>query len=64
MGCRDWFCISVETNAELDAALQKARSLPGASYIEIRLGSEKLLPALFPEELERLYQVPTPKSVP
>jgi len=46
MGCRDWFCTSVDTNAELDAALKKARTLPGASYIQIQLGSEKLLSAL------------------
>jgi indolepyruvate decarboxylase len=64
MGCRDWFCTSVETNAELDAALKKARTLPGASYIEIQLGCEKLLPALSPEELERFYQVPPPKAAP
>jgi indolepyruvate decarboxylase len=64
MGCRDWFCASVETNAELDAALKKARTLPGASYIEIQLGSEKLLPALSQEELERFYQVQTPKAAP
>ena len=62
MGCRDWFCVSVETNAELDAALKKARTLPGASYIEVQLGSEKLLPALPPEALERLYQVKAPKT--
>jgi indolepyruvate decarboxylase len=64
MGCRDWFCVSVETNAELDAALKKARTLPGASYIEVQLGSEKLLPALPPEALERLYQVKAPKTAP
>jgi len=46
MGCRDWFCTSVDANAELDAALKKARMLPGASYIEIQLGSEKWLSAL------------------
>ena len=62
MGCRDWFCTSVETNEELDAALEKARAHPGASYIEIQLGSEKLLPALPPEALERFYQVKAPKT--
>ena len=64
MGCRDWFCTSVETNAELDAALKRARTLPGASYIEVQLGCEKLFPALSPEELERFYQIPPPKAAP
>jgi TPP-dependent 2-oxoacid decarboxylase len=62
IGCRDWFCISVETNAGLDAALKKTRTLPGASYIEVQLGSEKLLPALPPEALERFYQVKPPET--
>jgi hypothetical protein len=62
--CSDWFCTSVETNAELDAALAKARTLPGASYIEVQLGSEKLLPALPPESLDRFYQTGAPKTAP
>jgi TPP-dependent 2-oxoacid decarboxylase len=62
MGCRDWFCTSVETKAELDAALKKARSLPGASYIEIQLGCEKLLPCLSPKALDRFYQTEAPAT--
>ncbi len=62
MGCRDWFCTSVETNAELESALQKARKQPGAAYIEILLPSE--LPAAAPREvLDRLYQTATPALV-
>ena len=62
MGCRDWFCTSVETNDELDAALEKARRLPGASYIEIQLGCEKLAPAMTPADLERFYQIAPPQA--
>ena len=58
MGCRDWFCTSVETNAEFESALQKARKLPGAAYIEILLGS--MPPAAPAPLLERLYQTATP----
>ena len=61
MGCRDWFCTSVETNAELESALQKARKQPGAAYIEILLGS--MPPAGPPQLLERLYQTATPTVV-
>jgi hypothetical protein len=52
----------VETNAEFDAALEKAKKLPGASYIEIQLGCEKLAPAMTPAQLERFYQIAPPKS--
>jgi indolepyruvate decarboxylase len=57
MGCRDWFSTSVQTNADLEAALQKARKNPGASYIEVLLGSEKLVPALTPEQVQTLYRL-------
>ena len=62
MGCRDWLCTSVQTNAEFDAALEKARKHPGASYIEIQLGCEKLVPALKPEQIDRNYQTTLPHS--
>lgn len=62
MGCRDWLCTSVETNAEIDAALEKARKHPGAAYIEILVGCEKLVPAAPPEVLDRIYQTGPPKA--
>jgi indolepyruvate decarboxylase len=61
MGCRDWFCTSVETNAEFEAALATARNHPGAAYIEILLGNDKLVRALTPEELDRQYKLNPPK---
>jgi len=61
MGCRDWFCTTVTTNADLESALQKARKRPGAAYIEILMGS-KLAAANSPEVLDRLYQAGTPKA--
>jgi indolepyruvate decarboxylase len=60
MGCRDWFCTSVATNAELDSALQKTRKLSGASYIEIQLGSENMVAAAPPQAIDRMYQANTP----
>jgi indolepyruvate decarboxylase len=62
MGCRDWLCSSVETNAEFDAALENARKHPGAAYIEVLLGGDKLVPALPPEALDRMYQTAPPKA--
>jgi indolepyruvate decarboxylase len=59
MGCRDWFCTSVETNAELESALRKARKHPGAAYIEILLGP-KMVAAAPPELIDRVYQAETP----
>jgi len=61
MGCRDWFCTAVGTNADLESALQKARKHPGAAYIEILLGS-KMAPALPPPLIDRFYQAGTPKA--
>ena len=57
MGCRDWFCTSVQTNAELEAALQKARKNPGAAYIEVLLGSEHLMPGASTEVIDRQYRL-------
>lgn len=61
MGCRDWFCTSVKTNAEFESALQKARNHPGAAYIEILLGSKLITPAS-PEKLDAGYQTKPPKA--
>ena len=62
MGCRDWYCTSVQTNAEFTTALENARKHPGAAYIEVLLGCEKLVPALPPEFLDRMYQTAPPKA--
>ncbi|HBG95562.1 MAG TPA: thiamine pyrophosphate-binding protein, partial [Chromatiaceae bacterium] len=35
LGCKDWFTAKVQTNGELDAAMQKAEAADTASYIEI-----------------------------
>ena len=37
MGCTDWFCAKVATVAQLDAAIEKASSFDGASYIEVMI---------------------------
>ncbi len=62
MGCRDWYCTSVQTNAEFNAALDNARKHPGAAYIEVLLGCETLYPAESLEVLDRIYQTGPPKS--
>ena len=62
MGCRDWFCVSVATNAELDSALATARERYGAAYIEIVLTATEMPPAMPARFIDRLYQVETPKS--
>jgi len=61
MGCRDWFCKRVETNADLDSALQQARKHPGAAYIEIVPGP-KMANAAPPEVIERMYQATLPPA--
>jgi indolepyruvate decarboxylase len=35
LGCKDWFTAKVQTNGELEAAMQKAEAADTASYIEI-----------------------------
>jgi len=35
MGCSDWFCARVATNAELDAAMEKAAVCGTGAYIEV-----------------------------
>lgn len=61
MGCRDWLCKRVETNAELDSALQQARKHPGAAYIEIVPGP-KMANAAPREVIERMYQAILPPA--
>jgi indolepyruvate decarboxylase len=59
MGCRDWSCTRVETNAQFELALQNARKQPGASYIELLLGP-KMVALLPPEIIDGMYQTKTP----
>jgi thiamine pyrophosphate-dependent acetolactate synthase large subunit-like protein len=63
MGCRDWYCTSVQTNAEFNTALANARKHPGAAYIEVLLGCQTLVPAEPLEALDRIYQTGPPKTV-
>ena len=44
MGCRDWFCTRVETVAELESALETARSHSSASYLELMIPPEESQP--------------------
>jgi indolepyruvate decarboxylase len=59
MGCRDWLCQAVSSNAELVAALRAARDHSGGAYIEILLDTQ-MTPALPRAVHERLYQVQPP----
>ncbi len=45
MGCAQWFCAKVSTVAELDAAIEKANSFDGASYIEVMIPAAESQPA-------------------
>jgi indolepyruvate decarboxylase len=45
MGCSDWFCAKVSTVAQLDAAIEKANSFDGASYIEVMIPASESQPA-------------------
>ena len=44
MGCGDWFCAKVSTVAELDAAIEKANTFDGASYIEVMIPASESQP--------------------
>ena len=44
MGCNDWFSAKVSTVAELDAAIEKANSFDGASYIEVMIPQSESQP--------------------
>jgi len=46
MGCSDWKCCKVSTNAELDQAMQDARTYDGASYIEVVLAEKLVYPPM------------------
>jgi indolepyruvate decarboxylase len=55
MGCVDWFCATVRTNEELDAALEKAGTRSVAAYIEVVMDPELVAPAS-PEKLGAGYE--------
>jgi len=42
--------------------LQQARNHPGASYIEILLGSKTMVPSETPKVIDRMYQIGPPKA--
>jgi len=44
MGCNNWFSTKVSTVAELDAAIEKANSFDGASYIEVMIPAAESQP--------------------
>jgi indolepyruvate decarboxylase len=44
MGCDAWFAARVSTVAELDAAIEKANSFDGASYIEVMIPASESQP--------------------
>ena len=44
MGCHTWFSVRVSTVAELDAAIDKANSFDGASYIEVMIPQDESQP--------------------
>lgn len=44
MGCSEWFCARVSTVAELDAAIEKANTYDGASYIEVMIPASESQP--------------------
>jgi indolepyruvate decarboxylase len=45
MGCQDWFCATVTTNDELEAALDTARDRSTAAYIEVVMDPALVEPA-------------------
>ena len=63
MGCRGWFCARINTVAELEAALKKARSHKGACYLEIMIPEEESQP-LPGAVLNQIYKTATPKARP
>ena len=59
MGCTNWFCAKVATVSELDAAIEKANSFDGASYIEVMIPAAESQPA--PKSLQNhVYKATIP----
>lgn len=61
MGCDQWFSARVGTVAELDAAIEKANSFDGASYIEVMIpaGESQPMPLNIQEQI---YKTNTPSK--
>ncbi len=59
MGCEGWFCARINTVAELESALKKARSHDAACYLEVMIPEEESQP--LPDALiDRIYKTATP----
>lgn len=59
MGCDQWFSARVATVAELDAALAKANSFDGASYIEVMIPQDESQPLPLNVQ-DQIYKTNTP----
>jgi indolepyruvate decarboxylase len=59
LGCKDWFTAKVQTNSELETAMQKANQVDTASYIEIVAGKHDypLGVQLFHTRMPELYGI-------
>lgn len=57
LGCKDWVCAKVTTNAELEAVLEKASQGKTAFYIEVVIDKEDIPPRLMllHKKLKQLY---------
>ncbi|MFM7818238.1 MAG: alpha-keto acid decarboxylase family protein [Verrucomicrobiota bacterium] len=63
MRCRGWFCARVATVAELESALERARSHKGACYLEVIIPAEESQP-LERSLIDNLYRTKTPAPKP
>lgn len=62
MGCDAWFSAKVTTVAELDAAIAKANSFDGASYIEVMIPAAESQP--FPIKVQdQIYKTNIPGKI-
>ena len=61
MGCDQWFSARVATVAELDAAITKANSFDGASYIEVMIPQAESQPLPL-NVLDQIYKTNTPSK--
>ncbi|WP_421724373.1 alpha-keto acid decarboxylase family protein [Bauldia sp.] len=55
-GCEDWYCVRVETTAELDAALAEVNRTARAAYIEVVTDRYSMPPGA-----EKLFELTRPK---
>ncbi len=63
MRCRGWFCARVATVADLEVALDRARSHKGACYLEVLIPAEESQP-LERSLIDNLYRTKTPAPKP